>query len=113
MTIVGRTSDLIIRGGINVFPTEVEELLGGHPAVVESAVVAWSDPVVGEEIAAFVVLKEEVSPKAILAWCRSRIQPDKQPREIFVVPALPRNANGKVVKKELVGQLPERGGSEA
>jgi len=67
----------------------------------------------GEEIAAFVVLREEVSPKAILAWCRSRIQPDKQPREVFVVPVLPRNANGKVIKKELVNRLPIRGDSQS
>jgi acyl-CoA synthetase (AMP-forming)/AMP-acid ligase II len=112
LTIVGRTSDIIIRGGINVFPSEVEELLGEHPAVVESAVVGWAEPMMGEEIAAFVVLREEVSPKAILAWCRSRIQPDKQPREVFVVPVLPRNANGKVIKKELVNRLPIRGDSQ-
>lgn len=111
LTIVGRTSDLIIRGGINVFPSEVEEMLCGHPAVVEAAVVGWPDPVVGEEIAAFVVLREELSSQAILAWCRSRIQPDKQPRELFVIPLLPRNPNGKVIKKELVAQLPHRGGS--
>lgn len=113
LTIIGRTSDMIIRGGINVFPGEVEEMLAGHPAVAEAAVVGWPDPVVGEEIAAFAVLREEVTPQAILAWCRSRIQPDKQPRELFILPALPRNANGKVVKRELSAKLPERGGFTA
>jgi acyl-CoA synthetase (AMP-forming)/AMP-acid ligase II len=113
LIIIGRTSDMIIRGGINVFPGEVEEMLAGHPAVIEAAVVGWPDPVVGEEIAAFAVLREEVSPQAILAWCRSRIQPDKQPRDLFILPALPRNANGKVVKRELAAKLPQRAGASA
>jgi acyl-coenzyme A synthetase/AMP-(fatty) acid ligase len=110
LTIIGRTGDLIIRGGINIFPGEVEEMLAEHPAVVETAVVGWPDPLVGEEIAAFIVLKETKSPREILAWCRSRIQPDKQPRELFILSSLPRNANGKIVKKDLVALLPKREG---
>ncbi len=110
LTILGRTGDLIIRGGINVFPGEVEEMLAGHPAVAEASVVGWPDPLVGEEIAAFIVLKETKSPREILAWCRSRIQPDKQPRELFILSSLPRNANGKIVKKDLVALLPKREG---
>jgi acyl-coenzyme A synthetase/AMP-(fatty) acid ligase len=108
LTIIGRTSDLIIRGGINVFPAEIEEMLAAHPAVAEVAVVGWPDSLIGEEIAAFVVLREAIPSPTLLAWCRSRIQPDKQPREIFIVPSLPRNANGKIVKKSLTELLPQR-----
>ena len=108
LTIVGRTSDVIIRGGINVFPGEIEEMLAEHPSVIEAAVVGWADPIVGEEIAAFIVLHEEKSSQEILAWCRSRIQPDKQPRGIFILPSMPRNANGKIVKKDLMARLYNR-----
>ena len=108
LTIVARSSDVIIRGGVNVFPSEVEEILAGHAAVEEAAVVGWPDPLLGEEIAAFVVLKEHATPQEIIAWCRSRIQPDKQPREIFIVQAMPRNANGKLIRRDLVASLTER-----
>jgi len=111
LTVIGRSNDVIIRGGVNVFPSEVEELLAGHPAVAEAIVVGWPDPLMGEEIAAFVVLKGEATPEEITAWCRSRIQTDKQPRGVFVVAALPRNANGKIVRGDLVARLPIRGNS--
>jgi acyl-CoA synthetase (AMP-forming)/AMP-acid ligase II len=108
LTIVGRSSDLIIRGGVNVFPSEIEEVIAAHPAVTEAVVVGWADPLLGEEVAAFVVLEGSAAPQEIIAWCRSRLQPDKQPREVFVVPAIPRNANGKLVRRELVARLPKR-----
>jgi len=109
LTISGRSNDVIKRGGINVFPAEVEELLAGHPAVAESAVVGWPDPLLGEEIAAFIVLKGTAAPEEIIAWCRSRVQTDKQPRGVFLVSSLPRNANGKIVRSDLVARLPPRG----
>jgi acyl-coenzyme A synthetase/AMP-(fatty) acid ligase len=108
LTIVGRSSDVIIRGGVNVFPSEIEEVMGAHPAVEEAVVVGWADPLLGEEIAAFVVLKGDAAPQEIIAWCRSRLQPDKQPRSVFVIPSMPRNANSKLVRRELVARLPER-----
>jgi long-chain acyl-CoA synthetase len=108
IAIVGRSSDVIIRGGVNVYPAEVEEILTGHPAVAEAAVVGWPDRIVGEEIAAFVVMKGEVLPRDLLAWCRIRLQPDKQPREVFLISAMPRNANGKLVRRDLVALLPKR-----
>ena len=83
-------------------------MLAEHPSVIEAAVVGWADPIVGEEIAAFIVLDEEKSSQEILAWCRSRIQPDKQPRGIFILPSMPRNANGKIVKKDLMARLYKR-----
>jgi acyl-CoA synthetase (AMP-forming)/AMP-acid ligase II len=61
-----------------------------------------------EEVAAFVVLRSSAQPQDILAYCRSKLHPDKQPRQIFIVDALPRNANGKLVKRELVERLPPR-----
>lgn len=106
LTIAGRLSDVIIRGGVNVFPTEVEEVLGTHPRVSESAVVGAPDPVLGEEIAAFVVLNGNVSVQELLAHCRNQLHPDKQPRQILIVDTLPRNANGKLVRKNLLALLP-------
>ena len=108
LTIVGRSSDVIIRGGVNIFPDEIEAVISTHPMVVESAVVGWPDPLLGEDVAAFVVLKEEIESQEIMAWCRSRLQTDKQPRGVFAVPALPRNANGKLVRRQLVARLPKR-----
>jgi len=93
---------------VNIYPTEVEEVLASHPAVAEAAVVGWPDRLVGEEIAAFVVAKAQVRPEEIAAWCRNRLQPDKQPRQVFLIPSMPRNANGKLVRRDLVAQLPER-----
>jgi long-chain acyl-CoA synthetase len=108
LTIVGRTSDLIIRGGVNVYPSEVEGVLAEHAAIAEAAVVGWPDRIMGEEVAAFVVLRSSAESREILAYCRSRLQPDKQPREVFVIDAMPRNANGKLMKSVLIGQLPPR-----
>jgi len=68
----------------------------------------WPDQVLGEEVAAFVVLRSKAEPRELLAYCRSKLQPDKQPREIFVIDALPRNANGKLVRRELIARLPPR-----
>lgn len=108
LTLVGRATDLIIRGGVNVYPTEIEAVLASHPAVAEAAVVGWPDHVLGEEIAAFVVLRREIDVRELRALCNGRLQPDKQPREIFVIPEMPRNANGKLVRRDLQARLPDR-----
>lgn len=108
LTIVGRTGDTILRGGVNIYPAEVEEVLAQHPAIQEAAVVGWPDPLLGEEIAAFVVLRENSAPREIIAWCRQHLHPDKQPRDVFIIKAMPRNANGKLLRRDLVAQLPER-----
>lgn len=106
--ILGRISDVIIRAGVNVYPSEVEEVISSCPGVLEVAVVGWPDKMLGEEIAAFVVVKGNVRTEAILGWCRSRLQPDKQPRQVFPLEVMPRNANGKLVRRDLVAQLPLR-----
>jgi acyl-CoA synthetase (AMP-forming)/AMP-acid ligase II len=100
--IVGRTKELIIRSGFNVYPPEVEAVLNSHPAVMHSAVVGRAVPG-DEEVVAFVELKpgEAVSSAAIAAYLSRRLTPYKQPAEIRVLPSLPVAANGKVLKQRL------------
>ena len=102
--IVDRIKDMIIRGGFNVYPRELEEVLYRHPAIREAAVVGRPDERLGEEIVAVVVLKPdagEVSAEQIIEFCRASLTGYKIPREIRFVDQLPRNASGKVLKREL------------
>lgn len=105
----GREKDLIIRGGVNVYPAEIERVLCAHPAVREAAVVAWLSPEKGEEIAAFVVTAGPVETGELLAFCRERLAPYKLPRGIFPVADLPRTGFGKVRKADLQALLPGPG----
>lgn len=102
----GRRKDMIIRGGINIYPLEIEQALAQHPAVIEAAVVGWPAPDMGEEVAAFVVARAVVAPEALIAHCRERLASYKVPKRIEVVAALPRNSAGKVTKGALVERLP-------
>ena len=102
--IVDRVKDMIIRGGFNVYPREIEELLYSHPAVAECAVVGVPDLVHGEEIKAVVVLKDNFSASEdeLREYCRERIAAYKYPRYIEVRrEQLPKNATGKILKREL------------
>ncbi len=101
--IVDRKKDLVIRGGYNVYPREVEEVLYGHPAVVEAAVIGRADPKLGEEVVAFVALGPgaDVDPAELVSYCKERLAAYKYPREVRVVPSLPKGATGKILKKEL------------
>jgi len=101
----GRAKDMIIRGGINIYPADVEAVLLSHPAVAEAAVVGWPSREFNEEVAAFVKLKGDVAPAALRALCRERLASYKVPREIFVIEDLPRNALGKIVKTTLSAGL--------
>jgi acyl-CoA synthetase (AMP-forming)/AMP-acid ligase II len=101
----GRRKDMIIRGGVNIYPAEVEAILMAHPAVADAAVVGWPSREFGEEIAAFVRARGAVEAAELTAWCRTRLAAYKRPKEIFLVPDLPRNSAGKVLKAELVGRL--------
>ncbi len=101
LRIVGRATEVIIRGGANVHPAEIEVILSGHPGVADVAVVGFPTPREGEEIAAFVVRAAEVSEAELVARCRSMLAPDKRPRVITFVDALPRNTAGKVLKRDL------------
>ena len=101
----GRKKDVIIRGGINIYPVEVEAALQSHPDVVEAAVVGWPARDLGEDVAAFVVLRGAVDPVQLKTICAARLAPYKVPREIFVVDEMPKNASGKIVKPELAKRL--------
>ncbi|WP_236649805.1 AMP-binding enzyme [Micrococcus luteus] len=101
--IVDRLKDVIIRGGMNVYPREVEEVLYEHPDVVEAAVVGVPDERLGEEIAAFVSLApgSAVTGEELQAFAADRLARYKQPREVTVLDGLPKNATGKILRREL------------
>ncbi len=101
--IVDRTKDMIIRGGLNVYPREVEEVMIHHEAVSLVAIIGVPDEKMGEEIKAFVILKEgaSISEEALKAWTKSKIADYKYPRIIEFVDSLPMSATGKILKKEL------------
>jgi fatty-acyl-CoA synthase len=101
--IEGRKRDMIISGGVNVYPAEVEAVLHEHPAVSEAAVVGAPDRVWGERVRAFVVRRPGVSldEEALRAHCRERLAGPKVPKEYVFLDALPHNPTGKVLKREL------------
>ena len=101
--IVDRKKDMIIRGGFNVYPREVEEVLYEHPAVAEAAVVGIPDDELGEEIGAAVKLTTDgaVTAEELIAFTRDRIAPYKYPRHIWMVPGLPKGPTGKILRREV------------
>jgi long-chain acyl-CoA synthetase len=101
--VVDRKKDLVIRGGYNVYPREIEEVLYAHPAVSEAAVVGRPDERLGEEVVAFVVLKAGEQPAGLdlVGYCRDRLAAYKYPRVVTVLDELPKGATGKILKKEL------------
>ena len=101
--IVDRMKDMIISGGENIYPREVEEVLYAHPSILEAAVIGVPDEEWGEAVKAFVVLKEgdKVSEDEIIDFCKKDLASYKKPKSIEFVDALPRNPVGKVLKKEL------------
>jgi malonyl-CoA/methylmalonyl-CoA synthetase len=104
VTIVGRSKDLIISGGYNVYPAEVEGVLNELPGVAESAVVGVPHPDFGEAVVAVVVARNGMAapdPATLIATLKTRIANFKVPKRVFVVDELPRNAMGKVQKKLL------------
>ena len=109
--LVGRKKDLIIRGGNNIYPTDVEAVLLEHPAVQEAAVIGIPHAVLGEDVAAFVVPRPEGSLEGdeLLAFCAERLADYKRPRQLHLVDELPRNATGKVMKHLL--QVPAGNGT--
>ncbi|MGN6170599.1 MAG: class I adenylate-forming enzyme family protein, partial [Solirubrobacteraceae bacterium] len=103
VTILGRSKELIISGGINVYPREVEEVLLSHPEVAEVAVVGTPSDEWGEVVTAFVVSAgEQPTPGPLLAFAAERLAPFKRPRLLHFVDSLPRNALGTVLKHDLV-----------
>jgi len=107
VTIVDRKKDMIIRGGFNVYPREVEEALARHPGVAQAAVVGLPDDDLGEEVCAVVVPHPdaELDPQALTDWSRERLGGHKYPRHVRVVAELPLGPSHKVLKRELRRQL--------
>ena len=115
--IVDRKKDMILRGGYNVYPREVEEVLYEHPAVAEAAVVGVPDPLHGEEIVAVVGLREEAVPSDdtaretliadIAQFSRDRLAAYKYPRRIILTDALPKGPTGKILKREINVTAPQ------
>ena len=101
--IVGRSKDMVIRGGENVYPREIEEFLHTHPDVADVQVVGVPDPRYGEEIAAFLILREgaALGTDAVREFCAGRIAHYKVPRYVLVVTEFPMTISGKVQKFKL------------
>jgi fatty-acyl-CoA synthase len=101
--IAGRLKDLVISGGENVYPAEIEGVLHAHAAVAEAAVIGVPDERWGEVCAAYVALRPGAAceEEELLDWCRGRLARFKVPRTIHLVEALPRSGVGKVLKRDL------------
>lgn len=108
--IVDRKKDLILRGGFNIYPRDLEELISRHPAVAEVAVVGVPSERMGEEVIAVVVRKPDADlcEEELLAFCQERLAKYKTPRNIVFMDALPRNGVGKILKKALREQASEQ-----
>jgi long-chain acyl-CoA synthetase len=102
--IVDRKKDLIIRGGFNIYPREIEEVLYQHPAVREVAVIGVPHPTHGEEVAAAIRLRpaRTATPEELRDYVKARVAPYKYPRHVWLVDALPHGPTGKIVKREIV-----------
>ena len=102
-SLLSRRHDLIISGGFNIYPREVEELLAQHPDVLEAAVIGKPDAALGEAPVAFVVRKPDRPARAeeLIEYCRAHLARYKVPRAITFLDALPRNAMGKIEKHKL------------
>lgn len=106
--LAGRETDMIIRGGANIYPAEIEHVLTLHEGVQESAVMGWPSREYGEEIAAFVVPADHpagVTSEELIAHCRASLAPYKAPRDVFIVESLPKSGVGKILKRELACRL--------
>jgi len=98
-----RKHDMVISGGVNIYPREIEDHLHAHPAILEAAVIGVPDPEWGETLQAFVVLRPgaELTEAAVIDHCRAALADFKRPRKVTFLPELPRNPTGKVLKREL------------
>jgi long-chain acyl-CoA synthetase len=105
LTVLDRVSDMMIVGGFNVYPQEVEAVLNEHPRVRESAVVGVENPISGQAIKAYVVLQpqegEEITSREVVAFCRERLAHYKVPRHVEFVEEFPRSPIGKILKHQL------------
>src|SRR5256886_5365884 len=101
--IVDRKSDMIIHGGENIYPREIDEILYQHPAVAAAATIGIPDPLYGEEVTAFIVLKEgvKISEDELIAHCQSQLADYKCPKTIRFVKDIPKGPTGKLLNREL------------
>jgi acyl-CoA synthetase (AMP-forming)/AMP-acid ligase II len=102
-----RKTDMVISGGVNIYPWEIEQRLLAHPAVADAAVVGFPDPEWGESLAAFVVLRpgSSLTLAEAQAFVAAELSDFKRPRRLTVVDTLPRNPTGKILKRELKQRL--------
>nr|WP_087574853.1 class I adenylate-forming enzyme family protein [Sphingomonas sp. CDS-1] len=103
LVLCGRSKELIIRGGYNITPIEIETVLHDHPKVKDAAVVGVTHDILGEDVAAAVVLRhgQSATIDELLQWCRNRLADNKVPRTMIILSELPLNPSGKVLKREL------------
>ena len=103
LTIVDRKSDMIIAGGFNVYPQEIDEVLMGHPKILEACAIGVSDPYRGETVKAYVVLMpgETLSEENVVAYCRKYLAAYKAPRSIVFIDELPKSAVGKILRRKI------------
>ena len=101
INIVGRIKDMIIRGGENVYPREIEEFLYTHPKISDVQVIGLPDSKYGEEVSAVVVLRGVTTAEELQSYCRTRLADFKVPKLIHLVSAIPKNAMGKVQRRAL------------
>jgi long-chain acyl-CoA synthetase len=108
--IVGRIKELIIRGGYNVYPAEIEDVIHGHPAVAEAAVVGIPDDRLGEEVKAVITVRAGATLTApeLVAYCKERMAAYKYPRVVEFRDVMPKNAMGKILKDRLVAESSQR-----
>ncbi|MGP8154209.1 MAG: class I adenylate-forming enzyme family protein [Smithella sp.] len=101
--ITDRKKDIIIKGGENISPRVIEEVLYAHPAVSEAAVIGIKDKIYGEDLWAFVVLKpgSSITPEDILEYCNVKLKKFFIPKEVVILKAMPKTLVGKILKKEL------------
>jgi acyl-CoA synthetase (AMP-forming)/AMP-acid ligase II len=95
LTIVDRKKDMVLTGGENVYPREVEEVLYQHPAVLEAAVIGAPDPKWGEKVVAVVCRRADVPATELIGFCRERLASYKKPRHVIFIDVLPRNASAR------------------
>jgi len=107
--IVDRVKDMIIRGGVNIYPAEVEEVLSAMPGIADTAIVGMREPDFGEAVAAFIVVDEgvSISEEDVRAYCGEQMENHKIPTAIFPIQEIPRTPTGKILKRDLREMLPD------
>jgi acyl-CoA synthetase (AMP-forming)/AMP-acid ligase II len=100
--VTGRAKDLIIRGGVNIAPMEIDEILLKHPGILDAAAVGVPDPIYGEEVVCYVVAKDDgLTVPIVRSHCEAHLPPAKRPKQIFIVGDLPKSDRGKVLRDKL------------